>query len=715
MEFAFNYSPYWLIPILLVSTLLSWWLYRRTRDLLSPFQQVLLGILRFLAFSLVGFLLLEPLFNYLQRISYPPIVAVLQDTSESLLIQKDSTFVTQEYPQLLEGFVQSFGEDNVEVDLWGFSSQIQSLEQKDSLRFEAAGTNLSLALEEIQRRYQNQNLGAIVLASDGISTAGINPLFVSEKMSQPLYTVLLGDTTQQRDVSIQDLLYNEIAYLQSEMPIRCQVQILGYKRQPVKVSILHKGKVLDTQTLTLGGSQVSANPTFFIKPEETGLQSYTLQVSRLSNEISYRNNTRKIFVNVLETRRKIALFAGSPHPDIGALRRVFERDESYEMSPFILKKDGTFYNSPNTVDLEAFDLLLLHNFPQSRSDAAVVAQIRKLVEEENKPLMVFVGKTTDLQTLKPLYDFMGLTPSELKFRSEEVIANFLPAYQKHSTYSFEREWMNWANGTPPIFRNRSTWEAKATAEVFATTRIKNVTLDYPVYALQNFLGKKNMCFIGENFWRMRTHSYLERDTYDAFDDWVINNVKWLTVTDDKRKFIVEPAKTIFTGSEPVVMKGQAYDDSYNPISGVEIKVKLTRPKGTVDEIYLNEVSQGQYTTELFNLEEGTYSYMAEGRKNESPVGRDKGTFSIGRSNIEHFKLQANEEVMRQLALRTEGEFVYGREIESLTDKLRELPSLKPVVDFKTQRQSLIDFPWLLWVLLGLLGIEWIVRKWNSMS
>ena len=715
MEFAFNYSPYWLILIFLLAALLSGWLYRRTRDLLTPFQQILLGILRFLAFSLVGFLLLEPLLNYLQKISYPPIIAVLQDTSESLLIQKDSNFVTEEYPQMLDGFLRSFGEENVEVDLWGFSSQVESLEKQDSLSFEAAGTNLSLALEEIQRRYQNQNLGAIVLASDGISTAGVNPLFISDRISQPLYTVLLGDTTQQRDVSLQDLLYNEIAYLKSEMPIRCQVQILGYKKQALKVSISHKGKVLDTQTLNLGGNQVSANPTFYIKPEETGLQSYTIQVSRLANEISYRNNTRKIYVNVLETRRKIALFAGSPHPDIGALRRVFDRDESYEMVPFILKKDGTFYDSPNDISLGEYDLLVLHNFPHSRRDAGIVAQIRKLAEEENIPLMIFVGKTTDLPSLQPLYDFMGLTPAELKFRSEEVITNFLPAYQKHSTFSFEREWMNWANGTPPIFRNRSTWEAKATAEVYATARIKNVTLDYPIYALQSFLGKKNMCFIGENFWRMRTHSYLETDSYDSFDDWIINNVKWLTVTDDKRKFIVEPAKTIFSGSEPVVMKGQAYDDSYNPISGVEIKVKLRRPKGTVDEVYLNEVSQGQYTTELFNLEEGTYSYEAEGRKDEAPVGKDKGTFSIGRSNIEHFQLQANEEVMRQLALRTEGEFVYGREIGSLSDKLKSLPSLKPVVDFKTQRQSLIDFPWLLWVLLGLLGIEWIVRKWNSMS
>ncbi len=715
MEFAFNYSPLWLIPIALIAGVATWWMYRRTQDILSRPLQWLFGGLRFLVFLLLGFLLLEPLLNYLQKVSYPPIVAVLQDNSESLVVQKDSQFVRGEYPKQLAEFSQAFDADEVSVDFWSFSSQISAMGEEDSLSFDQAGTNLSLALTELQKKYQNQNLGAIVLASDGISTAGVNPLFVAEDIPQPIFTVMLGDTTQQRDVSLQNILYNEIAYLQSEMPIRAEVQVLGYQAQQVKLSLFYKGKLLDSHSLRLGGNQVKGEHTFFVKPEDTGLQAYTLGVSRLENEISYRNNRRKIYVNVLETQRKIALFAGTPHPDIGALSRVFERDDSYEMTSFILKKPGEFYLSPSNYSLSDYDLIILHNYPHSRSDASWVAELKRLAEEEKKPMMAFIGKSTDLRVLQPLYSQLALVPSDLKFRSEEIIPNFLPVYQKHSTYSFTREWLNWANGSPPIFRNRSSWDAKPTAEVFATARIRNVVLDYPVYALQNHLGRKNMCFIGENFWRMRTHSYIESDNYEAFDDWIINNVKWLTISDDKRKFIVEPVKQIFSGSEAVRMRGQVYDDSYNPVEGVEIKLRLTNPKGTVDEYYLNEISSGQYLAELINLEEGTYSYVAEGRKDEVSMGTDKGSFSIGKSNIEHFQLQANSELMQQLALRTKGEFIYARELPSLADRLKDLPGLKPVVDFKTQRQTLVDFPWLLWLILGLACLEWIGRKWNSLS
>jgi len=714
MEFAFLHSPAWLLLIVPLAAGAAWWMYRQTSDLLPRIPRYLLLGFRFLVFVLLGILLLEPLLNYIQRMSSPPIVAVLQDVSESIVIQKDSQFVKEEYPELLDKFVDEFDDNSYVVDLWQYASQLNPLEVGDSLVFNQEGTNISMALEEVQKKYQNQNLGALVLISDGISTTGTNPLYMTEQMRQPLFTVLLGDTTQQRDVQIQDILYNEIAYLKSEMPIRVKVNVIGYPQQDIRVALSKGDEMIESKTVKLGGTIQSKEVDFYFQPEETGLQQYTLSVTRLADEISYRNNSKRIFVNVLETRRRIALIAGGPHPDIGALRRTFETDESYELVPFILKQSGEFYDDPLEQDLDLFDLIILHNFPESSRDEGVIENLVELVEEEKKPVMIFIGKSTDLRMMEPLFPYMAITPGEIKFRTEEVIANFLTKYQQHSTFTFSRTWLNWASTAPPIFHNRSTWQPKPTAEVYATAKIKNVELDYPVFALQSYLGRKNMVFVGENFWRMRTHSYIELEGFGAFDDWIINNVKWLTVTDDKRKFKVEPTKNIFTGSEPVVVKGQVYDDSYNPVPGVDIKVSLRNPNGTVNDYYLNEATPAQYTTQLYNLAEGTYSYEAEGTKTDRLMGRDKGSFSIGKSNIEHFQLQANQDVMQQLALRTGGEFQYARDLRDVAEKLKNLSGLKPLVDFKTQRQSIVDFPWLLALLLILLSVEWVVRKWHSM-
>lgn len=663
---------------------------------------------------LLGALLLEPLLNALSRVSNPPIVAVIQDQSESLVVQKDSQFVKNTYPQLLADFRADMEAEAFVTDIWGFGADLEGKIDPDSLGFDRTGTNISEALTSVRQLYRNQNLGAIVLVTDGIPTAGANPLYQAEAMQQPLYTVLLGDTTAQKDVVLQDVLFNEIAYLNDEMPIRVEVSLKGYNGGDLVVSVMKNQEVLARQGLNIPPGQNSGNVSFAIQPRETGLQQYRVTVSRLQDEISYRNNYQRIFVNVLETRMKIALFAGSPHPDLGALRNTLQRDERYELTEFILRRPGTFYNDPTSYNWEDFDLILLHNYPLSDADRPQVEKLARLIEEEKKPMMFFVGILTNLRVMQPLYKYMALSPKDFNLRSEEVIATFNSDYKRHSTFTFDDAWIDWANDAPPVFRNQSTWEAKPTADVFAKAQIKNVQLDYPVFALQNYLGRKNMVYLGENFWRMRAHAYLEGQSFDRFDDWVINNIKWLTVADDKRKFIVSPNKRVFQGDEPVVMQGQVYDDSYNPVPGVDIRVRLESPDGKEDNYYLNERGEAQYALDIFNLGEGTYRYSAEGTKDGASYGTDKGTFSVGRSNIEHFNLQANRDLMQQMALRSGGQFLYAHDLASLPATLKALPELKPVIDYKKSRLSFLRFPWILILALVLLSLEWVLRKMNSL-
>jgi len=274
----------------------------------------------------------------------------------------------------------------------------------DSLDFDRTGTNLSQALEEVEDLYQNQNLGAIIMLSDGISTEGKNPLFTVGGMKQPLYTVLVGDTTPQRDLLIKNALYNEIAYMNNEIPIRVKVRSNGFNQANVSVTLNGHGKKLGQETVRLTSSRPEEEVVFTFKPEEVGLQQYTIRISRKDCEITYLNNTRKVYINVLETQTKIALFAGSPHPDLVALKQAFERENSYDLQEFILRSPGDFYTNPADYPLEDFDLFILHNFPQSSRDDAIVKKILEQVKEAKKPVMYLVGAFTDLRAISPMYE-----------------------------------------------------------------------------------------------------------------------------------------------------------------------------------------------------------------------------------------------------------------------------------------------------------------------
>jgi hypothetical protein len=714
MNLTFGFSPAFILLIVLIAGALTWLMYKGTGAILPPWAKGMLSLFRFLVISFIAILLLDPLINTQSRVTYPPIVAVLQDVSESVVLQKDSAFVRTEYPGLLKQFLGNFDKGPATAELFSFASSLNADPSPDSLRFAETGTNISRAMEEVGDLYQNQNLGAIVLISDGISTAGVNPLYALDGIRQPVYTVLIGDTTGQKDIRISEVLYNEIAYLNSESPVKVKVQSQGYENADLKITLSGDGKVLGTESLKLSRNRPQGEVDFLIKPVETGVRQYRIEVSPMKEEISYRNNSRQIFITVLETRVKIALFGGSPHPDIGALRQALQRDDSYELQEFILKGPGRYYQDPGAYNLRDFDLFILHNFPQSSADREMVEKIASELRDRKKPAMFFVGMFTDLTTMEPLYDYMGVTPKGLSPKADEVILNFSRDYENHSTFTFPDNWISWVNATPPLYRNKSNWIPKSTTEVFATARIKNIPLNYPVYALQSHLGRKNMVFLGENFWRMRAFSFTENDSFDYFDDWLFNNIKWLRVSDDKRKFKVEPSKKLFTGSEAARFRGQVYDDSYNPIPGVEIRLSVKSPDGKENVYFMNETTRAQYFLELFNLEEGTYNYSAEGKKNEIGVGSDRGQFSVGKSNVEHFRLQADQDLLKQIALRSGGAFISAKDLPELAMEIQALPALKPLIDYKTGKHGFHRYAWVMGLLLAFLAIEWVVRKWFSL-
>lgn len=718
VQFVYDDGTTTIVSILIsmAAATVAFFMYRKSDHLLPRGLSIGLGLLRYLVLLGVAILLLEPRFETKQKLSAPPVVAVLHDDSESMVIHRDSQYVRNEYPAALNAFFGKLNTDAVSANFFSFAQELDPDAGPDSLSYSQSGTNISGALEETGKVFANQNLGAVVLVSDGIATSGMNPLYALDQFQLPVYTVLLGDTTPQKDVKISDVLYNQIAYLDNETPIKVKLKTDGYETANLKVTLSGEGKVQGTQTIVLEPGNPNAEADFLVKPGRTGIVQYSISVTPLADEITTRNNYKNIFINVLETKVKVALFGGFPHPDIGALRHALDRDDRYELDEFIHENGTAFYNDPSLVDLKDYDLFILHNFPFNQGDAALANRIQEQVKDRRTPLMVFIGKHTNNGILTgSLGDYMGIVPGALSPSVEEAQINFKPEYKNHSTFTFDDAWFQMMNTSPPLFRNQSEWNASGDTKIFATARIKGVALDYPIYGLQSHLGRKNMVFVGENFWRTRAHVFVEREDFAEFDQWIYNNIQWLIVKEDKRKFKVQPSKRLFTGQEPVIFRGEAYDDSYNPLEGVDIKLTLKAPDGKEEVFYLNETGNARYFLELNNLSEGTYQYEAEGQKNEARVGTDRGEFSIGRSNIEHFRLTADRNLLEQIALRTGGKFVHAREIEGLADEILGLNSLKPVVSFLTRRIGFNDFPWIFFVALGMLALEWVVRKRYSLS
>lgn len=690
-------------------------MYRGTRARFSAtwLGPLLMG-LRAMSVFVVLLLLLEPILTAFEQESYPPLIVLLQDDSESLVARGDSNAVRSQHPARMQALADQLRAQGAQVVPYLFSQDIVP-KSLDSLTFGQTGTQIGTALEKISQRYAHQNLAGVVLVSDGIITGGTSARNAAQHLKAPIHTVLMGDTIRPKDQLIEAVLHNKISYQNTETPILVNLLQHGYESSSIQASLYKDGRLLASQTASLSRQKNTAQLSFNVKLESAGIQAYDIVISRKPDEVSYLNNQQRIYIQVLENRFRIALFAGGPHPDIGALRKTFSEQQQYEFVSFIRENSQQFDRQPD--DLAKYELILLHNFPTSTADKAILDQIYAQVQRKGTPLVHFIGGQTRLNVHPEQAQYMGLSPTRAVGTLSEAFFYTIPAYRGHSTFRFDDPdaFAAWLQSAPPILRNESEWKLNPGTQVVGKAQIKNIALEYPLLALQEHQGHKTATFVCENIWRWRVHNYVLHEDFALFDSWMQNLADWLTTRNDQRRFRVYPLRQVFSGSERVIFNGEVYDDSNKPVTGAEVKMTLKDERGVSTDYYLVEEQAGSYGLAISNLTAGSYTYTAEGALAGQALGRDAGQFSIGKSAIEYRDLKADADLMRQLSLQTGGLFSYVSQLPSLADRIKQTGTLVETLETKRATRSLQQYVWPLLLLLALLSAEWILRKRNSLS
>ncbi|MEL7021938.1 MAG: hypothetical protein AAGK47_10030 [Bacteroidota bacterium] len=383
---SFQYPTYYLFFCLLLGGIYAAFLYYRddTFQETGGWLRALLGGLRFFVVATIATLLLSPLLKSLLTETKKPIVVLAQDVSESIVADMDSASLRKyesDFRQLTNQLSEQY-----DVKSYAFGSEI-----REGIDFEFADkvSNLSEMLDRLYDLYSNQNLGAVVLASDGIYNEGSNPVYAGTKLTAPIYTVAMGDTTPQRDVILKRVFHNKIAYLGDKFSIQVDVtaQNANATRTNLLVSKIEKGKATRLQQIPI---QIDRNNFFttqeiILDANSAGVQRYRIRLSPVAEEVTTANNGKDIFVDVLDARQKILLLANSPHPDLTAIKQAVSTNKNYELT--------VKYASDPNPNIKAYDFVILHQLP---SAAHSLTSVLKILGETNKPRMFIVGQQTNL-------------------------------------------------------------------------------------------------------------------------------------------------------------------------------------------------------------------------------------------------------------------------------------------------------------------------------
>ncbi len=691
---SFQYPAWFLILCALLGLGYALLLYYRDTTFReqAPNLHRWLGVLRWLTVTILSALLLSPLLKSILTETKKPVVVLAQDASESIGTALQGPALEQ-YKQDWQSLRDALNED-YEVHELSFGNTVR---EGVNFEFPDKVSNLSLALRDVYDRYGAQNLGAVIMASDGIYNEGSNPAYSGAQIAAPVYTIALGDTTAKKDLLIKRVFHNKIAYLGDKFSIQIDVAAMNCagNQSVLTVSRVEGEQVRTLQTfpVNITGNDFFSTREVLLEADQPGVAQYRIQLAKVSGEASASNNVREIFIDVLDARQKILLLANSPHPDLAALRQTLERNQNYQVAIAYVSDPG--------IDVTKFDFVVLHNLPSSTND---ISGILNTLNNKKIPRLFIAGMQTNYNALARAQSLVSVQSNAQQ--SDDVQAKVSPQFASFTLSPDMAEELAKFNPLTSAFGNFS---ATPQAQVVLWKRIGKVDTDQPLLAIGEANGIKTGLFLGEGLWKWRLFDYLQHNSHDIFEELVGKTVQYLTLKEDKRKFRVTLDRNIFNENEPVTFGAELYNDNYELTNVPDVAMSVRNPQGKEFLYTFNKLGNA-YTLNAGIFPTGNYTFRATTNFNNQSLVYE-GRFSVQPIQLELFETTANHAVLRQLSHQYGGETVYAANLASIAERIKAKGNVKPVIYQSTKTNPLINLKWIFLLLAVLLSVEWFLRRY----
>ena len=684
MELISNYPWYYTLLCLIVGFVFSALLYFRDKQNAERSKSLLysLAALRFISISVLCLLLLDIFIKRIVNEVEKPVIIIAQDNSASLVANKDSLDIKTTYTTEIQTLISSLKE-NFDVKTYQFDSESKPSETFD---FKGKETDISKALNDIENNYVNKNIGAIILASDGIYNKGKNPIYDIKKLNAPIYSIALGDTTALKDVWIQAVNHNQIAYLGNTFPVEVIINAIDLKNEEVTISISHKGKTIQSKNISITSENFSNTIQFVIDADKPGVQTYQVNVTLPKNDKNKFNNSFSFIVDVIDNREKILILANAPHPDISAIEQSIASLQTYEVEIALAAE----FTKP----LKPYALIITHQ------TALLPTRLTNEIKANNQSVLC-IGN----DVMNPI---TGVNIKRLNdSRKNDVEA----VYRKDFTlFTISTELQNFLKDLPAVKCNFANTVSGNTVNSLLTQKIGLVETDYPLLYFTEINSIKLGAFVGDGLWRWRMRDYVEHENQHLFNELISKTVQYLSVKADKSFFRVH-TKKIINENEPIEFNAEVYNQSYELTTEPEVQLQLKDENGkTYDYIFTKK--QNMYYLPVGRFSAGEYSYEARVKYGEKLFVKS-GIITVKEIVSEKINTVANHQLLYQMANESGGQLVYRNQIQQLASIINSNQNITSITYSHRQLTDLVQLKWLFFFILLLLSIEWFLRKYNG--
>ncbi|MCG2418845.1 VWA domain-containing protein [Aequorivita sp. F47161] len=640
----------------------------------------ILGTLRFVTLFLILLLLINPKFKSETYTIEKPKLPVLIDNSASIgeLGQKDN--VSQILQNLKEN---SELNDKFDLSYYSFGSDFR---ESDSLSFKEKNTNISKALSLTNNLFKNQTAPTILI-TDGNQTLGTDYEFSSATFKNNIYPVILGDSIKYTDLKIEQLNTNRYAFLKNQFPVEVILTYSGTNPVKSEFVVTQGNATVYKTTVPFSENETSKTLNFTLSASAVGLQKYTAQIFPLADEKNKTNNSKQFAVEVIDQATNVLVVSKIAHPDLGALKKSIITNE---------RRTVTFKKPAEAVSLlNDYQLVILYQ--PDRSFASVFAEI----EKTSKNTLVISGLQTDWYFLNGAQDNFN---KEASNASEDVQAKLNSNYGTFAVEDID------FNNLPPLHTEFGALTISVPNEVMLEQTVNGLTNGNPLLATMEINGKRDAIWDGEGFWRWRARSFLETESFQSFDDFIGNLVQYLA-SNKRRSRLEVSSETFYYNNNPIKISAQYFDKNYVFDNRASLNISVKNTETEKQTVFPMLLRNNYYEVDLNSLPAGEYNYTVS-VLNEAVSS--SGNFTILDFNVEQQFLNADVSKLRHIAQSTNGKAYFAIQSDMLISALMANTNYQNVEKSEQKIVPLLDWKYLLFLIVLALAAEWFIRKYNGL-
>ena len=619
-------------------------------------------------------------------------------------------------------------------------------------------TRLGESLTELIRQSAGRTLSGIVVITDGASNAGLDPESAGERAvaaKAKLITVGVGGTEPPVNLLVSDIQAPSEVQKGDGYEITAYIQGQGLSGRDADVELLMKPEdgegepvAVERKQVTVLEDGVPVEVKFSRSPEQAGKVQYTVRVKPTTKllEFDEQDNEQTFSVSVFDRPTRILLMAGGPMRDYQFVRNMLYRHKSIEVDVYLQTATvGTSQESNNLLlafpatreELYEYDVIIAFDPDWDLLPADAPQLINDWVANEAGGLILVAGdvytpqfaaldgpmtsndSTDRFKPLKELYpvvlssyftatrfDADSSQPWPIDFTNEGKTAGFLQLTD--DPVSSALRWKEF----PGFFRAYPTSGAKAGATVYARFSDPRTQGEIPILMASQFYGQGRTFYLGSaEMWRLRSTS---EDDYDRFWIKTIRDVVQGRLKRGTKHGLLIPEASRVTLGQTVRVRARLLNGQFQPLDVDSVRLEVYEPSGKpmvpAKTLTKDPSRPGEYVGDFRASQPGSYRLELPIPETREQIVEE---ITVVLPKLEDENVRQNVQLLTHLAEMSGGAYLPIREAEAGLPSL--LPNRGELFKVDERLRTLWDRQWVLYLLVGLLSVEWLTRKVLKLS